>query len=225
MTPHRPTRAYPWLLLLSTSVACLFCFMYISKPEFYLSKAVATPTLTRAAKPTLPLQPTATVVPAPPVAGGLLPGAASLPGDTDTPPSGPRPTQGGKPPTASFEETNLHIQHVLTATTPGGDLSRIVLNVPVLYQSRSLAWTDAEVAESRELLKRLSTYQENSRLLREEAGQILAGWNHLLERSIPSSVLRADSPSLPINQDQAAGRSQGLGLDTTESIQIQFTDK
>ena len=225
MTPYRPTRAYPWLLLLSTTVSGLFCFMYITKPEFYLTTAVATPNLTSAAKPTTPLHALATEMHPSPVADSLLPDAAGLPGDTHTPPSGPRHTQPATDPAASFEETNLHIQHILTATTPGGDLSRIVLNVPVLYQSRNLAWTDTEVAESRELLKRLSTYQENSRLLREEASQIFAAWNHLLERSIPSSVLRADSPSLPANQDRASSFEQAPRLDTTESIQIQSTDK
>ena len=225
MTPYKPTRAYPWLLLLSTSVSGLFCLMYISKPEFYLTKTVPTPMLTIVAKQTTPLQAPANEIPAPPVADSLLPDAASLPGDTHTPSSGPRRTQAANDPATSVEETNLHIQHVLTATTPDGDLSRIVLNVPVLYQSRNLAWTDTEVAESLELLKRLSTYQENSRLLREEASQIFASWNHLLERSIPGSVLRADSPSLPANQDQAASPAPVPRLDTTEFIQIQPTDK
>ena len=234
MTPNPSTRTYPWLLLLSTAVAALFCFMYITKPEFPQAVPLASPLPPTAAKPLIP--PTAQpdgipALPSPPVAS-LLPDAARLPGDTHlavaaTPSlaSGPRHSQPGTAPAAPFEETNLHIQHILTAATPGGDLSRIVLNVPVLYHSRSLSWTDGEVAESRELLKRLSTYQENSRALREEATQILAAWNHLVESSVPTLVLRADSPSLPANQDHADRSTQVAGLDTTEAIQLQPADK
>ena len=162
----------------------------------------------------------------------MLPNAERLPGDSHPPvatnppqDANPHPAPPASTPSPVFEETNLHIQHVLTAATPGGDLSRIVLNVPVLYQSRSLSWTDGEVAESRELLKRLSTYQENSRALREEATQILAAWNHLVESSVPTLVLRADSPSLPANQDHADRSTQVAGLDTTEAIQLQPADK
>ncbi|KAB2639584.1 MAG: hypothetical protein DVB26_06710 [Verrucomicrobia bacterium] len=233
MTPNPSTRAYPWLLLLSTAVAALFCFMYITKPEFPLAAAFASlPPATAAKPPVAPqLPPGSKAAPAPPLAS-LLPDVASLPGDshlsgpaTPTLAHSPRHAQPASAPTSSFEETNLHIQHILTATTPGGDLSRIVLNVPVIYQSRKLGWTEGEVAESRALLKRLSAYQENSRALREDATQLLATWNHLVERSMPTLVLRADSPSLPANQDHAERRGQAAGLDTTEAIQLQPADK
>ncbi|KAB2638091.1 MAG: hypothetical protein DVB25_08615 [Verrucomicrobia bacterium] len=235
MTPAPPTRAYPLLLLLSTAVAAIFCLLYIIKPNVPLAAALAGPPPTPAAKPPVVSQipPASTALPAAPVVS-LLPDAARLPGDshlsgpaTPTLAPGPRRTQAttATAPATSFEETNLHIQHILTATTPSGDLTRIVLNVPVLYQSRKLAWTEGEVAESRALLKRLSAYQENSRALREEAAQLLAGWNHLVEHSMPTLVLRADSPSLPANQDHAEGGGQAAGLDTSEAIQLQPADK
>ena len=245
-TYPRQTRAYPLLLLASTATAALFCFMYITKPVIppapTLSPnplAAPTTTTTPLAAPEKPgttqppagpanttsAQPPAAAATAAPPAPSMLPDTERLPGDTGAnlaakPPAPADPRQT-LPAPAPFEETNLHIQHVLTAAAPGGDLSRIVLNVPVLYQSRNLGWTQREVAESRALLQRLTTYQENSRALREEATQLLTAWNHLVERSIPTSVLRADSPSLPANQDYA-GRSQApAGLDTAEAIQIQ----
>lgn len=244
------TRAYPWLLLLSTAMAAVFCFMYITKPEFPLVAPLGVNPMASAGKPlVVPEKPAiaqpltvpdkATTAPpttapdqaTPPVAS-MLPNAERLPGDAHpaiatNPPhdANPPPALAGSTPSPIFEETNLHIQHVLTAATPGGDLSRIVLNVPVLYQSRSLGWTESEVAESRELLKRLATYQENSRALREEGSGILTAWNHLVELSIPTPVLRADSPSLPANQDHANRSEQAAGLDTTQSIQIQPAEK
>lgn len=248
---HRShTRIYPWLLLLSTGIAALFCFMYITKPVMPLvappaskptganTKPYPIPETSVADHPAAAAEtsavtpPTAADKPVPPVAS-MLPDAKRLPGDSAVttaakPPVHVDPRQQDLPvpsPVPTFEETNVHIQHVLTAAAPGGDLSRIVLNVPVLYQSRNLRWTASEVDESRELLKRLATYQENSRALREEGTKLLAAWNHLVELSIPTPVLRADSPSLPANQDQGVRTPQPAGLDTTESIQIQPADK
>ena len=242
---NRPqTRVYPLLLFLSTALAAVFCFMYITKPEFPLAPPLGANPLATADKPTevaatpATTQPLTTAAkstatkPAPPPAS-MLPDTEHLPGDPAAAADAAKPAHDSDPrrahpeaaPAPIFEETNLHIQHVLTAATPGGDLSRIVLNVPVLYQSRNLGWSENQVAESRDLLKRLAAYQENSRALREEAITLLAAWNHLVERSIPTAVLRADSPSLPANQEQADRTGQATGLDTTESIQLQPADK
>ncbi len=234
MTPNPTTRAYPWLLLLSTAIAALFCFMYVTKSESPLAAPLASHPSISAAKPQIPPAVQPAPVPALNAAplGSLLPNTPCLPGDTHSsvaatpmPISGERNVQPSSAPASPFEETNFHIQHVLTASTQGGDLSRIILNVPVLYQSRRLGWTDGEVAESRGLLKRLSTYQENSRALREEATEILAAWKHLVERSMPILALRADSPSLPANQDHADRSAKAAGLDSSEAIQLQPSDK
>ena len=95
----------------------------------------------------------------------------------------------------------------------------------MLYQSRNLRWTPAEVAEARELLIRLADYQEKSRTLRLEGAELLDSWNRLIERSIPATDLRADSPTLPTNQQDAADAPRPAGLDTTELIQIQPAGK
>ncbi len=121
----------------------------------------------------------------------------------------------------AFEETNLRVQHVLTAETPGGQLARIDIDVPVLYQSRNLRWTAAEVPDARALLIRLADYQEKSRTLRGEGVALLDSWNRLVGRSIPAGDLRADSSTLPVNQLDAAGAPRPAGLNTIESIQIQ----
>ncbi|MEI6655959.1 MAG: hypothetical protein WCP45_14445, partial [Verrucomicrobiota bacterium] len=224
------TRAYPWLLLASTAVSAIFCFMYITKPVISLSQSL--PLKPAAAPPQPFIAPGKSAVVAAPAAPSLLPNGRLLPGDNLAPNPTARPAQRANlhpnlplPSVASaFEETNLQIQHILTAETPNGDLSRIVLNVPVLYQTRNLGWTHDEVAEARELLKRLTTYQENSRSLREEGTMLLAAWNLLVERSLPTPGLRADSPSLPANQTDAHGTPKPAGLDTADSIQIQPAD-
>lgn len=218
-------RSYPWLLLASTATAALFCLMYITKPVISPS-----PIPTRvAAVSTDP----ATVQPeGVSRSASLLPSGERLPGEQDGATSNIKPTASDprhalpSPPSATaFEETNLRIQHILTAEAPGGHLDRIDIDVPVLYHSRSLRWTSDEVAEARSLLVRLMDYQEKSRQLRSEGVELLNAWNHLISESIPATELRADSPTLPENQHDAADAPRSAGFMTTESIQIKASGK
>ena len=215
----RVARIYPWLLLASTALAALFCLMYIKKPFIGAPQDVS---------PVGPATPVvARTIAATSAQAGMMPSHDRLPGEKgtrETPPDAAIPARAASAPVA-FEQTNLRIQHILTAEAPGGHLARINLDVPVLYQSRNLRWTAAEVAEARALLARLADYQEKSRTLRTEGADLLDSWNHLIGRSIPAGDLRADSPTLPANQKDAADAPRPAGLDTRELIQIQPAGK
>ena len=227
-------RAYPWLLSLSTAIAALFCLMYITKPVILSSS----PPITVPSKKPIPSAPSApsdltpAIADGSPAQAGLMPDSDRLPGETGPPPSGVNPTASVSNRTLSapstlpgFEETNLRIQHILTAEAPGGHRSRIDLDVPVLYQSRNLRWTPEDVQEARNLLVRLMDYQEKSQQLRAEGSELLASWNRVIGHSLPATELRADSPSLPANQEDAADTPRPAGLISTESIQIQPAEK
>ena len=217
-------RVYPWLLFTSTAIAGVFCLMYITKPVVLgasgnfesqpQSALLAKSVEISAAKP-----------------DSLLPDQHRLPGEkTSVPATTPRPAgSAAEVPqpsaTAEFEQTNLRVQHILTADTPDGHVANIDIDVPVLYQSRNLRWTPAEVAQARQLLIQLSDYQDKTRQLRAEGVTLLASWNQLVEKSIPAGVVRADSPSLPSNQQDAADAPRPAGLDTNEAIRIQPTGK
>lgn len=220
-------RIYPWMLFASTSVAALFCLMYITKPVILASQREVSGNMD--AEIVMP-HASVTVKSAEPKQT-MMPDQNSLPGD-----GGTHSTAGSSENHArnaishsntatAFEQTNLRIQHILTAEAPGGRIAKIDLDVPVLYQSRNLRWTANEVAQARELLVRLADYQEKSRALRTEGVVLLDAWNHLVERSIPTGELRADSPTLPANQQDAADVPRPVGLDTTESIQIKAAGK
>lgn len=229
-------RAYPWLLSASTAVAALFCLLYITKP-------VIVPPIAGASSLSLPvtIQPstpaTSPALASSPLNGlpqpGLMPQPDRLPGESapsqsaaiKPTPADPRTALPGPVTASAFEETNLRIQHILTAEAPGGHMNRIDIDVPVLYQSRNLRWTLAETEEARNLLVRLMDYQEKSQMLRSEGVELLDTWNRLIGNSIPSEELRADSPTLPANQMDAADAPQPAGLITTESIQIQPSEK
>jgi hypothetical protein len=217
-------RAYPWLLFASTAVAALFCLLYITKPVIIPAPAMIAPSIVgkSAASPSIPVS-----LPATPENSttSLVPSRSALPGETPPAPSDSAAALPGPPSISAFEETNLRVQHVLTAEAPGGHLDRIVLDVPVLYQSRQLRWTVAEVAEARRLLLQLMAYQEKCRALRAEGDDLLGVWNRLIEQSLPATELRADSPSLPANQQDAADNPRPAGLISTESIQIRPAGK
>jgi hypothetical protein len=211
-------KVYPWLLGTSTLVAAVFCVMYISKPVYVAAPGPQAFAQANASG-------TSPDLPAPDAM--LLPDGGKLPGEVAVKPL-PSDQLGSISPAAgpgSFEETNLRVQHVLTAETPEGDLTRVLLDVPVLYQSRTLRWTESEVAKARELLARLADHQEKVRSLRDEGSGLLIEWNELVERSIPTNELRADSPTLPANQGDSADAPRPAGLDTTRSIKIQPTGK
>jgi hypothetical protein len=215
----RVSRVYPWLLVASTAVAAVFCLMYITKPFIVSPQAVGPGNPPTAV-------PAKTLAAAAPQAG-LMPSHDRLPGEKstrETPRDAVIAARASSAPVA-FEQTNLRIQHILTAEAPGGTLARINLDVPVLYQSRNLRWTASEVAEARALLVRLADYQDKSRMLRAEGAELLDSWNHLIERSIPAGDLRADSPTLPANQQDTADAPRPAGLDTRELIQIQPAGK
>lgn len=213
--------AYPWLLLVSTSLAGLFCLMYITKPVMLASSSAKALTA-------YPDKPTITNVDEPksaaaPAAPNLMPSANRLPGESQK--AAARPVLPHPAADRSFEETNLRVQHILTAETPDGLIARIDIDVPVIYQSRNLRWTAAEVAEARALLIRLANYQEKSQMLRAEGVDLRASWNRLVGSSIPVGDLRADSPTLLTNQQDAAATPRQAGMNSMESIQIQPSSK
>lgn len=210
-------RVYPWLLLASTALSAAFCFLYISKPVVQVSSPLQPKAEEKPA--TLPIADAAKLADHRQKPADLLPGNR-LPGDTAKSPALPVRLNS-----SATEETNLSVQHVLNAQIPAGDICRIILDVPVLYQSRHLRWNQNDVEEARELLGRLADHQEKSSALRAEATQILGDWNRLIGRSIPSSDLRADSPSLPGNQQNAAVPNLPASLNTSESIQLQPAGK
>lgn len=202
---------YPWLLFASTVIAATFCLAYITKPYIIEAPSAFSETEQRevASNNAAPKD----------NSGSLLPAGDALPGDNR-----PAPSDLAQTPKASgadFEETNIRVQHVLDAESPSGDISRIIVDVPVLYQSRNLRWSQQEAAEARELLTRLSAHQEKTRMLRDEGAELLTAWNQLLERSIPTAALRADSPSLPENQYDPLAPIGSSAADTIETIELQ----
>lgn len=193
--------AYPWLLLASTLLAGVFCFLYLTKPV--IASNPSEPVTAATAEPTAP----AAADPAPVTKPAPASSEVVSPDTIEAPEHGP------------YEETNLRIQHVLGASAPDGtDLGRLTLDVPVLYQSGAIRWNRDDVTKARSLLSRIDAYQDRSRALREEAVMLISEWDNLIVSSIPEPALRADSPTLPENQ--GPGAADQAPLRSTEAIEI-----
>ena len=202
---------YPVLLALSTVLSAVFCVLYLTKPVVHIvaagNGAGAGPPAhaTAVTEPADVAEPVAPVAPESPLLAADPSGLALA----RTP--GPDP---------GFEETNLQVQHVLSVLSPDGELGRLVVDVPVLYQSRALHWDAGEVAAAATLLDQLRHYQRKTRELRAEGMVLLEAWQGLVARSMPVAALRADSPSLPANQPSERGGAAGGGRETAETIKL-----
>ncbi|MBT8044229.1 MAG: hypothetical protein KJO79_04700, partial [Verrucomicrobiae bacterium] len=117
-----------------------------------------------------------------------------------------------------WESTNLKVQHILSADPGNGELEKIVLNVPVLYETRTMRWTTEDIAQARNIMSRLMVYERNLNTLRKEGQAIFKDWNALLENTVPAPALRADSPSLPYNHGQ--GGQSGILPGSSSVIKV-----
>ena len=122
---------------------------------------------------------------------------------------------------SGWETTNARVQHILSADAGNGDVTKIVLNVPVLYQTRTMRWTPTDVKKAREVLTRMMVYESNLSKVKQEGKLLLFDWNRLLEKTVPASALRADSPSLPYNHSQRSGSGNSPFSDSGSTIKIE----
>jgi len=208
-------QAYPWLLVASTAISVFFGIMYIEKDVIVSSSGSdKADTAGKSAETS-----TDGVDPSLLPSGDRLPGEAGA-GDN----AGSTPTHIA-PIHSRYEETNLRVQHIMTATSANGSISRIDLEVPVLYQSRKLRWTPREVAQAEDLMVQLIEYQDKSRQLRSQGERLLNEWNVLIGQSIPATSLRADSPSIPDNQKGSMVVSDPAETTAQEASDIKPKDK
>ncbi len=206
-------RLYPWLLCASTAVAAVFCFAYITKPVVY-NNSTDSKNSVASSQPISSPENLVTKQSAP---TNKTPGVK-----TNSHSAAPKHQLPPAPLASGFEETNIRMQHILDAESTSGDIHRIVIDVPVLYKSRNLRWSQDNAAQARVLLQRLEAYQEKSRTLRDEGQLILEDWNKLMDTSVPNHVLRADSPSISSNLLKS---SRMAHASDSEAVKIQRNEE
>ena len=229
-------KAYPWLLGASTCLSALLCWMYVSKPVIVTAGSQDVQDLQTKAQAVLVGEDAPAVVAArvepgntepKSLSGDLVPSNNTLPGaqasnagsvivanpDSMDAHELASVRAGGDTSDISlgWEATNLKVQHILMADTGHHSQEKIVIDVPVLYQTRTMRWSPADVIKARTVLGRLMVYESNLSSLRQEGQTILKEWNQILEETVPAPALRADSPSLPYNHGQGSHTGGLLG--------------
>ena len=229
--------AYPWLLGVSTCLSGVLCWMYVTKPVQVIAAtnsaaqqeqagAVQSASVSGTSESS-----NAGKASAKSTSAQLIPSDDALPGNGEAEGKGARLSESGALKKADprkimalgdgsgWETTNSRVQHILNADAGGGDVTKIVLNVPVLYQTRSMRWTPTDVQKARDVLTRLMIYEGNLAKIKHEGQLLLRDWNSLLEKTVPAAALRADSPSLPYNYSQSSDNGQFSGQESTIKIE------
>lgn len=214
---------YKFLLILSTTSAVFFCWLYVNKPAVIVY-AESNESTELASTTEAPIEQDAEAnlgfdtLSSQPLPGENIEGNPSqentviIANATNTPLS--------QSPSASddsaWEETNDRIQHVLTAES-AGQSQRVLLEIPVIYQTRGLRLDPSKAKEAQRVLRALKIYQQQIKKLHQDGKNIQNAWNSILMDAQPIEALRADSPSLP----QQALNSQGmLQQNSSETIQL-----
>lgn len=191
------TLTYKFLLILSTLSAVFFCYLYVTKP---IEKIIYKDAIDSSGGEELSEDSVSD--PAAPIAGFESLSSNSLPGEnTDTAkdnklagvPLPETPATEGK---IGWEETNDRIQHVVTAEY-GQQSQRVLIEVPVIYETRGLRLGPEQAKEAQRVLRALKIYQQQIKKLHQDGKNIQMAWNSLLMSAQPIQALRADSPSLP----------------------------
>ncbi|MGJ8676829.1 MAG: hypothetical protein ACSHX0_04885 [Akkermansiaceae bacterium] len=221
---------YPWLLAASTCLSMVLCWMYVTKPVIVssmdeamsaeMSEDLAAFSSEGGGKGQLVLKSDiAEIDDQESGLNSLVPSEEVLPGSNESEDESDSAIVDhvAAPLLDDFqrngwEKTNLKVQHIRNADYGNGQIEKIFIDVPVFYQTRTMLWTPEDVLTARDILSRLMVYEGNISQLKSEGEAILRDWNQLLEKSVPSEALRADSPTLPYNHSSfGSSKAESLG--------------
>lgn len=193
------TLTYKFLLILSTLSAVFFCYLYVTKPSekiiisegSQIEKKAPDPALASENEPISSFEKlTANALP------GEEPKSQPHPSSTHSLEGVPLPQTPSIADKFGWEETNDRVQHIVSAEF-GAQSQRILIEVPVIYQTRGLRLGPDQANEAQRVLRALKIYQQQIKKLHQDGKNIQMAWNSLLLSAQPIAALRADSPSLP----------------------------
>jgi hypothetical protein len=99
--------------------------------------------------------------------------------------------------TSLWEPTGITVSRVFLATDGAkGEVRKIPMNVPVLYESRLLALDKDKQRAVARLLDKLVAYRTRLAAIRKEGADLLTEWNQIVSSSTPQDLLLSDSPTL-----------------------------
>jgi hypothetical protein len=126
--------------------------------------------------------------------------------------------------TSLWEPTGITVSRVFLATDGvKGEVRKIPMNVPVLYESRLLALDKDKQRAVARLLDKLVAYRTRLAAVRKEGADLLAEWNQIVSSSTPQDLLLSDSPTLiEKNGADASGHGESApGFEPGKGVSVE----
>lgn len=126
--------------------------------------------------------------------------------------------------TSLWEPTGITVSRVFLATDGAkGEVRKIPMNVPVLYESRVLALDKDKQRAVTRLLDKLVAYRTRLAAIRKEGADLLAEWNQIISSSTPQDLLLSDSPTLiEKNGPDASGHGESApGFEPGKGVSVE----
>jgi len=126
--------------------------------------------------------------------------------------------------TSLWEPTGITVSRVFLATDGAkGEVRKVPMNVPVLYESRLLAVDKDKQRAIARLLDKLVSYRTRLTAMRKEGTDLLSEWNQIISSSTPQDLLLSDSPTLIEKEStDAAGHGESApGFEPGKGVSIE----
>jgi hypothetical protein len=126
--------------------------------------------------------------------------------------------------TSLWEPTGITVSRVFLATDGAkGEVRKIPMNVPVLYESRLLALDKDKQRAVARLLDKLVAYRTRLAAIRKEGTDLLTEWNQIVSSSTPQDLLLSDSPTLiEKNGTDATGHGESApGFEPGKGVSVE----
>jgi hypothetical protein len=124
-----------------------------------------------------------------------------------------------------WEPTGITVSRLFLATDgTNGEVRKVPMSVPVLYESRLMALDKDKQRAIARLLDKLVSYRTRLAAIRKEGADLLAEWNQIISSSTPQDLLLSDSPSLIEKEStDAAGHGESTpGFEPGKGVSIQL---
>lgn len=115
-----------------------------------------------------------------------------------------------------YEKTTLTVQRIVITQKKGDDRTKKenTLNIPVVYNTRLLGLSPADVHKSWQIVAELKEIRAKLAQLQTQEQNALRTWQEIHRRSLPYEILMADSPSLNQNEKLKDPPPAGTGTKT-----------
>jgi hypothetical protein len=124
-----------------------------------------------------------------------------------------------------WEPTGITVSRVFLATDGAkGEVRKIPMNVPVLYESRLLALDKDKQRAVARLLDKLVSYRTRLAAIRKEGTDLLAEWNQIISSSTPQDLLLSDSPTLieKVGTDATGHGESAPGFEPGKGVSVEM---